>query len=183
MAKTSAIVTYTDQTGKAMQKALTDINPDATNAQLVAFAQKLTGITSNSYVSTLRVDKVNCDSEAGGGDARPVPTLAFNDAKVVNNEISVTTVQNNGPSGGSICRLPVTYNGDGTVHAMALEQTKGFVCCSAFYYEAQSTWAVGLRPADDNLCTEDVQIKVWADETENYKAAEPIILTVKAYNT
>ncbi len=30
---------------------------------------------------------------------------------------------------------------------------------------------------------ENVQIKVWADESENYKAAEPIILTVKAYNT
>ncbi|MBR6888763.1 MAG: hypothetical protein IKN16_10005, partial [Selenomonadaceae bacterium] len=74
MAKTSAIVTYTDNDGKTCQKALSDINPDASNAEIKTFAQKLLGLTDNTYVSTDRVDKVNCDTEA---DTRLTPTLTI----------------------------------------------------------------------------------------------------------
>ena len=68
MAKTSIIVNTTEAgTGKKLQKTLTDINANASNQQLVSFAQALNSLTTNTYVETNRVDKSNCDEEAGGG--------------------------------------------------------------------------------------------------------------------
>lgn len=68
MAKTSLIVTSTTATdGKKLQKTLTDINSAATNEQLKSFGQRLNGLTTNTYVETNRVDRVNCDTEDGGG--------------------------------------------------------------------------------------------------------------------
>ena len=67
MAKTSLIVTSTTATdGKKLQKTLTDINSAATNEQLKSFGQRLNGLTTNTYVETNRVDRVNCDTEDGG---------------------------------------------------------------------------------------------------------------------
>ncbi len=79
MAKTSAIITYTDANGKAMQKTLTDINPDASSAEIKTFAQKMVGMTDNVYVQTDRVDKINCDTEASKPvKADPTLTLSAN---------------------------------------------------------------------------------------------------------
>ena len=71
MAKTSAIITATEHgTGKTLQKTLTNVNPDATSAQLATLGHMLNGLTTNVYVSTDRVDKYNCDTEDSGGDDR-----------------------------------------------------------------------------------------------------------------
>lgn len=59
--KTSVVLTTTDQQGKKLQKTFTDINPNATNAQLVAFTRALNALTSNVYQETSRVDKERCD--------------------------------------------------------------------------------------------------------------------------
>ena len=68
MAKTSLIITSTAATdGKKLQKTFTDINSTATNEQLKSFGQVLNALTTNTYVETNRVDKVNCDTEEGGG--------------------------------------------------------------------------------------------------------------------
>ena len=66
MAKTSLIITSIDQLGKSLQKTVTDVNPNATSAQLVTFATKLNALTTNSYVRTDRIDKINCDTESSG---------------------------------------------------------------------------------------------------------------------
>lgn len=93
MAKTSLIVTSTAATdGKKLQKTLTDINSAATNEQLKSFAQVLNGLTTNTYVETNRVDRVNCDTEEGtivggkgfrnvtvtGAEQGETATIAFN---------------------------------------------------------------------------------------------------------
>ena len=62
--KTALVLTATELgTGKKLQKTFTDINPNATNAQLVAFTRALNGLTTNTYVETNRVDRARCDDE------------------------------------------------------------------------------------------------------------------------
>lgn len=68
MAKTAIVLNATEMTsGKRLTKTLTDINVNATNAQIKSFAQALNGLTTNVYLETNRVDKTNCDTESGGG--------------------------------------------------------------------------------------------------------------------
>lgn len=62
--KTAVVLITTEiNSGKKLQKTLTDINPEATNAQLVAFTRSLNGLTTNTYVETNRIDRVRCDDE------------------------------------------------------------------------------------------------------------------------
>ena len=75
MAKTNVIVTSTDS-GKSVQKSLTDINPAVNNDKLAQFGQMLIGLTTNTYQKTDRIIKVNCDTEAGGV-IKPTPTLSM----------------------------------------------------------------------------------------------------------
>lgn len=70
MAK-ALIINSTDQTGGKLQKTLTDVNPDATNAQLLGMAQGLNGLTSNTLVGATLVEK----TELGGKSSRNI-TLA-----------------------------------------------------------------------------------------------------------
>lgn len=49
--------TSTAQSGKKLNKTITDINPNATGAQLKTFAQMMNSLTTNTYGSTSRVDK------------------------------------------------------------------------------------------------------------------------------
>lgn len=49
--------TSTAQSGKKLNKTVSDINPNATSTQLKTFAQMLNGLTTNTYGSTSRIDK------------------------------------------------------------------------------------------------------------------------------
>ena len=58
MATSSSIsINYTTATGKKGQKALTNVNPDASNGVLKTFAGKVNSLTTNTYLGTTRVDK------------------------------------------------------------------------------------------------------------------------------
>ena len=63
MAKTSLIISATGSGGKTVQKTVTDVNPNASNAKLTALGQMLNSLTTNTYQTTNRIDKVNCDTE------------------------------------------------------------------------------------------------------------------------
>ena len=60
MANTSIILESTSATGKKLRKAITDVNSEATNAQLKSFAQQLNALSTNTYGSTARVTKDAC---------------------------------------------------------------------------------------------------------------------------
>ena len=63
--KTSVSINFTEAaSGKKGQRAITDINPDATSAQIKTFAQALNGITTNNYVETNRIQTINVDTES-----------------------------------------------------------------------------------------------------------------------
>ena len=63
--KTSVVITSTAPNGSKLQKTLTDVNASCSNAVLTSFSQQLNGLTNNTYEKTDRVDKQNCDTEAG----------------------------------------------------------------------------------------------------------------------
>lgn len=89
MSTTAIIVNATDALGKSAQKSVTNVNPAATNSQLVALGQAINAISNNTYGGTVRIDKTDCDTETG----KPEPTL---------------TVGEFGDEG----RAEVTFNGD-----------------------------------------------------------------------
>lgn len=60
MATTSIIIDSTSSGGKKIRKAITDINPDATNEQLKSFAQQFNALSTNTYGATSRVKKTAC---------------------------------------------------------------------------------------------------------------------------
>ena len=77
MAKTSAIITSTDLSGKTLQKTLTNVNPEATSEHLATLGQMLNSLTTNTYVQTDRIDKINCDTEASPVDTRSANAITL----------------------------------------------------------------------------------------------------------
>lgn len=157
MAKTSAIVTYTDNDGKTCQKALSDINPEASNAEIKTFAQKLLGLTDNTYVSTDRVDKVNCDTEA---DTRLTPTLTISPS-------SATVAQAQSFDSGD--QILVTYDGDGELYIANFSAFPGkkqffMLYDKRLYVRGSGGSASG---GETNPCV----ITIAATGTQNYKPA------------
>lgn len=53
----------TTKDGSTSTKTITDVNPAATNTQLVTLGTMLTALTTNTYVKTDKVTTVNCDTE------------------------------------------------------------------------------------------------------------------------
>lgn len=109
MAKTSLIVTSTTATdGKKLQKTLTDINSAATNEQLKSFGQMLNGLTTDTYVETNRVDRVNCDTEDGVSGGK-----AFRDITITGAAQGATaTISANILEGGTINPAVFYYTGN-----------------------------------------------------------------------
>ena len=54
--KTSIQIETTTAGGKKARKAITDVNPEATNEQVKGFAQQLVALTTDTYGSTSRVN-------------------------------------------------------------------------------------------------------------------------------
>lgn len=110
--KTNLIIDSVDTNGKAKSKAITNINPAATNAQLQEVAQRLTALTTNTYAGATRVNIQSVtEDDVGGGVTKKVPTLILND---VSNLFQGDT-------------FTVTYDGDGEirVYGEALDGSAG----------------------------------------------------------
>ena len=61
---TSIIIETQDYlTDKVQQKTIDHVNPDASSANLVTFAQKTAALSKDSYLKTTRIDKIDCDSD------------------------------------------------------------------------------------------------------------------------
>jgi len=54
---TTSIIINTTRDGQPKQRSVTDINPSATANQLIEFAGKLTAISADVYVGTVRIDR------------------------------------------------------------------------------------------------------------------------------
>ena len=56
---TTSIIINTMRNGEKKQRSITNIDSNATANQLIEFAGKLTALSTDSYVSTVRVDKTD----------------------------------------------------------------------------------------------------------------------------
>ena len=65
---TTSLIINSLKNGKAQQKTVTYVNPAAANAALATFGQKITALSTNTYVSTERINRIACDTEAGGSE-------------------------------------------------------------------------------------------------------------------
>lgn len=111
--KVSAIVYSTKQGGiDKAGKTIADISATATPAQIVAFAQAFNALSTNSYVETYRIERLNCDTapEPTPTPSKPVPTLTLNTTSATMAEISSAMAGSEG-----LYEVEYTYNGDGVL--------------------------------------------------------------------
>lgn len=64
MPEVSAIVYSTDSSTKKVAKTISNVAPSATAVQIRTFAQALNALSTNTYVETYRIERLNCDTEA-----------------------------------------------------------------------------------------------------------------------
>lgn len=170
MATTSIIVNSTDTNGKSAQKAMTCVNPDATNAQLVALGQMITAASNNTYVETFRINKVNCDLEADA-PGKPTPTLT---ASVTTFSAATFTEDDDGNYVGGSCNL--TYSGDGDVFL----DSDAILTKGLRFRVLRSGSVISIRPYYAGTApTWPVTFKVGFTETANYAAAS-VDITITA---
>lgn len=60
---TSITVGLTTNQGVKKQKAISYINPNATNQELVAFGEQYVELTKSTYEKTTRIDRTECDTQ------------------------------------------------------------------------------------------------------------------------
>ena len=59
--ETSLVIKSKDTNQKEVTKSLTNINPNVSNANLKTAAQMFTSISSGTYYSATRIDKIDVD--------------------------------------------------------------------------------------------------------------------------
>lgn len=166
MSTVSVILNSTNTDGEVKQKSFTDINPNATNAQLKAFTQGMNSLTNNTYNSTYKVERTNVDTATDKTTAtitlatESMTLAALKTALKSTNRIS--DISN------------VSYNGDGLLYAFVSSDTVGFLGVGSAV-GSSGTFAFRLFSASDTFIDQivaPITIKIRADETVNYTAAE-----------
>ena len=160
MAKENIIITAT-KSGKTIQKSLTDMNPEATNAQLATFGTMLNALTTNTYQKTDRITKVNCDTEPGGG-VKPTPTITLSFTSVDKSEL---------PAVGQAPKdLVVTTNSNGTIYFRYANGTR-WNYQPVIFRKTATTFAMNYGDITGHLEPSQV-VYFCVTETESWAAAQ-----------
>ena len=96
--KTSVNITYFDSNGKKGMKAITDINPNASNSAIRTFATGLNALTTNTIASLEKIERTNITAEqinalkasaatAIIGDKADAAFTGWKDARIVESEV------------------------------------------------------------------------------------------------
>lgn len=163
MPKTDIKLYSTEPSGKATTATISDVNPDATNEQLKTLGQMLNAFTRNRYDKTNRINTIQCDTEEGGGSQ--TATITLSPASV-----DLTTLKAALTSSSRLYPLTATYDGDGQLYAFVSGNMK-YLGVSA--PDTNNEFRL-LSASDDavSLLVAPITIKVRADATDTYKAAE-----------
>lgn len=170
MSATSIIINSTDQNGKSAQKAMTCVNPDATNEQLAALGQMITAAQNHTYGETYRVDKVNCDLEASKPQ-KATPTLTPSLTQWSASTFSDWDGGSKRPD--TPCNL--AYNGDGDFFV----ESAAILSKGLKFQIINNSNMVAFRPYYSTAPTFPVTFKVGFTETDNYKACS-VEITITA---
>ena len=160
--KTSLVITSTSE-GKNLQKTLTDINPAASNSALKTWGEMLTGLTTNTYIKTDRVDKTNCDS----APVKQTPSLIIDPSASIQRLTRSYCLDGVSP--------PLNYTGDGELSIVANVDGDNSSWCTTIRTSATQGLRlyIGIIKAETaTLATAPHTITVRSAETENYEAGE-----------
>ena len=158
--KTSLIIDATDSSAQDVQKNVTNINPDASNTDLYAFASQLNALTTNTDFSATRIDKTALNS-------KQTPTLTLSESSADCTDIGAACTSDSEP----YCyEVTVNYNGDGKLSTEnpVISGRPGAVLSDV--YRINDAWK--LRVAWVVTDTGYGEITVKAAETDNFAAAE-----------
>ena len=150
--------------GLDASKTISNVNPDATNAQLAQFGQKVTTLTDNTYGKTDRVITINCDTESGGGKQTPTLTLT---------QSSCTFAQLN-TSNSAPVEIQLTTDSDGDIY-IKYNGASGMAPIAISPTATQGTYYVSFYKAtysSNDLTAKPQTITFGVMETNTYKAAE-----------
>ena len=145
MAYSASLIIESTSNGEKKQKSITDINPNASNAELQVLAQGINALTTNIYIGGTKVLKQNI-AESDSGKTAPTFTL---------NKAEEGTVD-------------ITYNGDGHIYAetnrqsyyVRVEQMNGY---GGHIYIINDS---GTAPSETGY-----KVTAYATETDTYSAA------------
>ena len=172
MAEQKLIISATTPDGLDASKTISSINPDATNAQLAQFGQKVTALTDNTYGKTDRVITINCDTESGGGAKTQATITLMNESETLANVKTALT------SNINLYNLGMTYDGDGQLYAFVSSSPTNYVAVSNPTNSMAAPTTYYCRIASGNNAdivpqiVAPIVITIRADETDNYTAAE-----------
>lgn len=164
--KTSLVIT-SSSAGKNLQKTLTDINPAASNSALKTWGEMLTGLTTNTYVKTDRVDKTNCDTVP----VKQTPTfeLYLNTAEQLTKTNCLAGVS-----------AMFNYNGDGKIWVEQNNDNTSW--CTTVVYKGESDPEANYRmyigcinEATKAAATAPHDIIIRTEETDNFEAGEFVV--------
>lgn len=165
MATTSIIVNSTNS-GKVLQKTITNVNPNADNDKLATWGQMLTALTDNTYTKTDRVDKANCDTESD----KQTPTLQLRAGTGTTplTEVTITSKSTTGATGKRIY-----YDGDGEVYYRMYSASgeDGWLFLSTKKATPEESIIEAYLMTSTNAPDGTYYIELYSTETENYKAA------------
>lgn len=154
MSDYSLQIKTTSNQGKSRTTTLSNVNPEATPATLIGFAQRLNLLTTNTYNQTDYVVKTTLDEETPPAppDERQTPTITL--------DATPSAASING-SGGQ--HFDFTYDGDGITYVYLLNAS------STVAKNANGVYTISKRSAD---ITAGTIIIVGATGTDNYKPIE-----------
>jgi len=157
MAKTYARFTSTGSDGKVSSTTINNVNPDASNTQLVNFAIKLNALTTRDYNSTTRINEIDCDTES----SKTTPTFTLNKTSVTYpSDFEVA-------SGVAKLTLTATYNGDAGIGVSSGWPYENYECSKG----SNNEYTIKIRWNSDDFSSTSFIVGFSVAETSNYKAA------------
>lgn len=151
--KVSINATLTKQNGKTTQKAITDINPNASASAITDFVTELFGLTTNIYAGADRISKIPVSEFVA---PKKTPTLTLGEPRWSS-------------QGSRHATMSYTYDGD------------GIICASAYRNDTDAATSTDVEPSthttaifnDDGWKT--ATFHICTTETDNYKSVSQTI--------
>lgn len=150
--KSSLIINSIDANNQARQKSFPNINPNATDANVCTFAKKVNALTTNEFVSAIRVDKKPLDDSTPEPVVKQTPTLTLSEFT----------------KDGTTYTATITYNGDGE-----LTTTTGSIDDVTLIVEATETFSGTLSaPETDNFLAASVEFRYVIKQTPTLSVSD-----------
>lgn len=163
MAKVNAQIKTLSTADKSSTTTITNINPSVEDSVILQMAQRLSSLSSDSYVSTNKIITTNLDDE---GDNRQIPNLS-----VANQTM---TIQNSSVSN------QITYDGDGRLYTYTSEGCNGITAGIGVNKDNNNKYLLVAPDGNSVYVKSSGKVVLRAEETSTYKPAEVEITITKS---